>query len=136
MPAGYSISHSGYPHGWPLLLTVFQLLCALAQCNIPLRFCITLSGKEICHNFWNFTRFFVVKHHGVKADSHLLGNESHGFKLRIALQFSISIIVRVHMFSFSASPRCVIFCWIRFSRSLRAKRSRKFIRNHLSYILW
>ena len=29
-----------------------------------------------------------------------------------------------------------IFCWIRFSRSLRAKRSRKFIRNHLSYILW
>lgn len=32
------------PYGWPLLLTVFQLLCTLAQCNIPLRFCITLSG--------------------------------------------------------------------------------------------
>ena len=31
----------------------------MAQCNIPLRFCITLSGKEICHNFWNFTRFFT-----------------------------------------------------------------------------
>ena len=72
-----------------------------------------------------------------KADSHLLGNESHGFKLRIAFAvFNLDNRARTHIQFFPASPRCVIFCWIRFSRSLRAKRSRKFIRNHLSYILW
>ena len=51
----------------------------------------------------------VARHHGVEADSHLLGNESHGFKLRIAFAvFNLNNRARTHVQFFSQSTLCYL----------------------------